>query len=153
MQRGFTGFVAGHFDRTSDFPFEKMRHEASQRIAESGFSCAIGTDDSHEFTFIHLQIDILQRRRIRERIFIGDVLEAYDSHSLAARAKTTSATRIQRRTLSEDVSGTSYKEVFGRVEANPRASMAIARSSTSTNEPKTSGPTSGTREPIRLRKL
>jgi hypothetical protein len=36
------------------------------------------------------------------------------------------------------------------VEVNPRASMAMARSSTSTNEPNTSGPTSGSNEPTRL---
>ena len=41
----------------------------------------------------------------------------------------------------------------GLLEVKPRASMAMARSSTSISEPKTNGPTSGMSEPVRLKKL
>ena len=84
---------------------------------------------------------------MRERIFIRDVLQIYDSHSLRVNETSTRAISIQRITLSGLGSGISYKDVLTLVDVNPRASMAMARSSTSTSEPKTSGPTKGTMAP------
>src|SRR5215212_7350047 len=130
-----------------------MRHKASKGIAQCRFPSAVTTDDCHKFTLLYLQVDVLQSGRISQWVFISDVLQVYDSHNLRRIERMTRPIRTQRSALSRLVSGISYKDVLARVEVNPRASMAMARSSTSTSEPKTRGPMSGKSEPIRLKKL
>src|SRR5919108_3411014 len=127
-----------------------MRHKSGQGITKRGFSRAVRPNQGHEFAFLHGQVDILQNRRIRQRILVGDVLQVYDRHNRRTRVRMTNAIRIDRIILSVPVSGISRKNVFGRVDVKPRASIAMARSSTSTREPNTSGPTSGT-IPLTLR--
>src|SRR5215211_6257944 len=130
-----------------------MGHKSRQGVTQGGFPRAVRSDQRDEFAFLHLQIDVLQRGRIREWIFIGNVLQVYDSHNRSAREAMTSRMRIQRMIRSISVSGISCNDVLTCVDVNPRASMAMARSSTSTSEPNTSGPTSGISEPALLRKL
>src|SRR5215216_7260523 len=130
-----------------------MRDEPGQRITERGFARTVWTNHGDKLALRHLQADILQCWRIGERIFVCDVLEIYDSHIRSASEAMTSRTSIQRMNLSVLVSGISCREVFACVEVKPRASMAMARSSTSTSEPKTSGPTSGPNEPARRKKV
>src|SRR5688572_13466303 len=130
-----------------------MRHKSGERITQCGFPGAVRSDHRDEFPFLHLQIYILQYRRIGERVFVGDVLQVYDSHSLRTIVMRTRAVRIQRINRSVLLSGIWCKKVLGCLDVKPRASMAMARSSTSTSEPNTSGPTSGISEPALLRKL
>src|SRR5215216_26633 len=130
-----------------------MRDEPCQGITERGFARTVWTNHGDKLALRHLQADILQCWRIGERIFVCDVVQIYDSHIRNASEATTSRTSIQRMNLSEFVSGISCREVFACVDVKPRASMAMARSSTSTSEPKTSGPTSGTMAPTRFKKL
>src|SRR5689334_6677562 len=120
-----------------------MRHKSGQGITECRLACTIWPDDREELAFVHLQGEVLQRSCICQWISVGDVLQVYDSHILSTRVMRTNRMSVQRIVRSKFVSGISYKEVFTCVEVKPRASMAIARSSTSTSEPKTSGPTSG----------
>src|SRR5258706_1817573 len=130
-----------------------MRRKPGERITKRGLARAVRANDRHEFPFIHLQTDILQGGYFRQWIFICDVLQVYESHSFIAIEMMTSSISTQRIILSEERSGISCREVFIFLDVKPRASMAIARSSTSTREPNTNGPTKGTRAPTRLKKL
>ena len=61
-------------DRSCQFAFEKMRDKSGNCIAQRGLARAIGADHRDKFTFIHLQIKILQNRCIGKWILVGNVL-------------------------------------------------------------------------------
>src|SRR5690606_27638947 len=116
--------------------------EAGDRLGEGGFADPGATDDPGDGAFGDLEVDVEQLEVLGVGVRVGDVVEV-DHWMLitigVAMAAREASMKSQRATFCAVESGTGTRVVRLAVDPKARASMAVERSSTSVNMPRTRG--------------